>query len=367
MSSKKDKLNYSDKYFMSIAMNLAKERSGLTGLNPSVGCLIVKNNNILSFGQTGFGGRPHAETIAINKCKKHDLKGSTIYITMEPCTHYGKTPPCTNQIVNSKIKRVVYSINDADKRTSNKAFSLLRSKRINVIKGMLKSEGKKIYKNYFNHKKIKKPYIAAKIACSNDFFTASKNKFISNQYSRDVSHLLRFYFDSILVTSKTANKDNSKLTCRINGLKDFSPKRLIIDKNLQINKKSPIINDEYKNNTIIFHSSNDKIKISHLRSKGIKLCFVTLNVNDQINLNEVFAKAYNNGIGSILIEGGMKLTKSILKEKLINEFYLFKSKKDLGKLGKNNISDLKRKIASFFKKKENIETFLDGDKITRYY
>ena len=91
-----------------------------------------------------------------------------------------------------------------------------------------------------------------------------------------------------------------------------------------------------------------------------------LNVNDQINLNEVFAKAYNNGIGSILIEGGMKLTKSILKEKLINEFYLFKSKKKLGNLGKNNISDLK-KIINFFKKKENIETFLDGDKITRYY
>ena len=124
MSSKKDKSIGLDKYFMSIAMNLAKQRNGLTGLNPSVGCLIVKNNNILSYGQTGIGGRPHAETIAINNCKKCELKGSTIYITMEPCTHHGKTPPCTNQIVKSKIKRVVYSINDIDKRTSNKAFSL---------------------------------------------------------------------------------------------------------------------------------------------------------------------------------------------------------------------------------------------------
>ena len=367
MSSKKDKSIGLDKYFMSIAMNLAKQRNGLTGLNPSVGCLIVKNNNILSYGQTGIGGRPHAETIAINNCKKCELKGSTIYITMEPCTHYGKTPPCTNQIVKSKIKRVVYSINDIDIRTSNKAFSLLRLKKINVTKGVLKSEGKKIYKNYFNHKKNNKPYIAAKIACSNDFFTVSNSKFISNHYSRDVSHLLRFYFDSILVTSKTANYDNSKLTCRINGLKDFSPKRLVIDKNLKINMKSPIINDDYKRNTIIFHSSNDKKKISHLRSKGIKLCFVTLDKNHQINLNEVFNKAYNYGIGSILIEGGKKLTNSILKEKLINEFYLFKSKKNLGRLGKNNIYDLKRKIFSFLKKKENIETFLDGEKITRYY
>ena len=99
MSSKKDNLKNLDKYFMSIAMNLANERIGLTGLNPSVGCVIVKNNKILSFGQTGFKGRPHAETVAINKCKKNELKGSSIYITMEPCTHYGKTPPCTNQII----------------------------------------------------------------------------------------------------------------------------------------------------------------------------------------------------------------------------------------------------------------------------
>tara|TARA_B100001540_G_scaffold50116_1_gene45219 strand:+ start:551 stop:1654 length:1104 start_codon:yes stop_codon:yes gene_type:complete len=367
MSSKKDKSNNLDNYFMSIAMNLASERIGLTGLNPSVGCVIVKNNKIISFGQTGFKGRPHAETVAINKCKKNDLKGSSIYITMEPCTHYGKTPPCTNQIIKSKIKKVFYSINDVDKRTSNKAFSLLRSKKINVIKGILKSEGKKVYKNYFNHKKNNKPFIAAKIACSKDFFTVSKNKFISNHYSRYVSHLLRFYFDSILVTSKTVNYDNSKLTCRINGLKDFSPKRLIIDKNLKINKKSPIVNDDNKNNTIIFHSSTDKKKISHFKSKGIKLCFVSLDTNDQINLKEVFIKAYNNGLGSILIEGGKTLTKSILNEKLINEFYLFKSKKNLGKLGKNNISNLKNKIASFLKKKETIETFLDGDEITKYY
>ena len=264
MSSKKDKSFNLDKYFMSIAMNLARERIGLTGLNPSVGCLIVKNNTILSFGQTGFNGRPHAETVAINKCKKNDLNGSSIYITMEPRTHHGKTPPCTNQIIKSKIKKVFYSINDVDKRTSNKAFSLLKSKNIKVIKGILASEGKKVYKNYFQHKKNKKPFIAAKIACSSDYYISSNNKFITNQHSRDVSHILRYNFDSILISSKTANADNSKLSCRINGLENFSPKRLIIDKNLKINKNSPIITDKNKNNTIIFHSTKDKKKIKNL-------------------------------------------------------------------------------------------------------
>ena len=343
MSSKKDKSYNLDKYFMSLAMNLAIKRNGLTGLNPSVGCLIVKNNKILSFGQTGFNGRPHAEFDAIKKCKKNELKDSSIYITMEPCTHYGKTPPCTNLIIKSKIKKVIYSINDVDKRTANKSYSILKNKKIVVIKGILKNEAKKIYKNYFLHKNTRKPYIAAKIACSNDYFISSRKKFITNKHSREVSHLLRYYFDSILISSKTANTDNSKLSCRINGLENHSPRRLIIDKELKINKKSPIINDDKKNSTIIFHSSRDKRKINLLRSKGIKLSYIELDQYNMINLKKVFKKAYNNDIGSIIIEGGMALTKSLLRDKLINEFYLFKSKKNLGKFGKNNISNFKKK------------------------
>jgi len=357
MSSKKDKSYNLQKYFMSIAMNLAKSRKGLTGLNPSVGCLIVKNNNILSFGQTGFNGRPHAEFEAIKKCKKKDLKGSSIYITMEPCTHYGKTPPCTNLIIKSKIKEVIYSISDTDKRTSNKAYPLLKLKKIIVSKGLLKSDAKKIYKNYFLHKKNKKPYVVAKIACSNDYFISSRNKYITNQYSRNVSHLLRYNFDSILVSSKTANSDNSKLSCRINGLEKHSPRRLIIDKDLKINKNSPIINDDNKNNTIIFHSSKDKKKLNQLKSKGIKLNHTDLDDNNKINLKKVFSKAYNIGIGSIIIEGGKTLTNSLLRDKLINEFYLFKSKKNLGKSGRNNISDFKKKITIILKKKRKYRNF----------
>ncbi len=366
MSSKKDNLKKLDKYFMSIAMNLAKERTGLTGLNPSVGCVIVKDNKILSFGQTGFKGRPHAETVAINKCKKNELCGSSIYVTMEPCTHYGKTPPCTNQIVKSKIKRVIYSSIDVDKRTSNKAYSILTSKKIIVNKGLLKDESKKIYKNYFNQKNNKKPFVAAKIACSSDFYISSSKKFITNQHSRNVSHILRYNFDSILVSSKTANDDNSKLSCRINGLEKYSPKRLIVDKNLKINKKSPLITDKNKKNTIIFHSTKDKKKLRYFKLRGIRLIYTDLDSKNNIDLKKVFSKAYNIGIGSIIIEGGKILTKSVLKEKLVNEFYLFKSKKKLRGLGKNNVSSFKN-IFNFFKRKEIIETFLDGDKIIRYY
>jgi len=367
MSLKKDKSYNLDKYYMNIAINLASKRVGLTGLNPSVGCIIVKNNKILSFGQTGVNGRPHAETEAIKKCKKKDLKDSSIYITMEPCTHFGKTPPCTSKIIKSKIKRVIYSINDIDKRTANRAYTLLKSKKILVKKGLMLSESKKIYKNYFYHKKNKKPFVVAKIACSKDNFISSNNKFITNNHSRNISHILRYNFDSILISSKTANSDNSSLTCRIKGLENYSPKRLIIDKNLKINKKSPIINDKNKCNTIIFHSSKDIKKIKYFKLKGIKLIYTEKDLNNNINLKKVFLKAYSFGIGSIIIEGGKMLTNSILKNKLINEFYLFKSKKKIGKLGKNNISNFRKKLNYSFKNKKNIETYLGGDELIRYY
>ena len=118
MSSKKDNFYSKDKYFMNLAINLAKNRNNLTGLNPSVGCVIVKNDNIISYGQTGFNGSPHAEYEAIMKCKKKDLKNSTIYITMEPCTHYGKTPPCSNLIAKSKITRSLEELGQSEISTN---------------------------------------------------------------------------------------------------------------------------------------------------------------------------------------------------------------------------------------------------------
>ena len=131
MSSKKNKFSKKDKLFMEIALDLARSRKGLTGTNPSVGCVIVKNNNIISIGQTSFNGRPHAETNAIKNADE-SLVGAKMYVTLEPCNHYGVTPPCTNEIIKSKISEVIYSIEDIDKRVKNKSFKILQSKKVNV-------------------------------------------------------------------------------------------------------------------------------------------------------------------------------------------------------------------------------------------
>ena len=152
MSSKKDKSQLYDINFLKLALSLAKKNEGLTGENPSVGCVIVSDNKIVSTGVTSIGGRPHAEVNAINNLKgKH--KNLIAYMTMEPCTHFGKTPPCTKKIIDKKIKKVVYGINDVDTRTAQKAYKQLKSKGIKVLKNVYQNEIKDFYRKYIYAKK----------------------------------------------------------------------------------------------------------------------------------------------------------------------------------------------------------------------
>ena len=175
MSTKKDKFSLKDKSYMKLAINLARARKGLTGENPSVGCVIVKNDKILSIGQTGYNGRPHAETNAINNSFQ-SLSGSKMYVTLEPCNHYGKTPPCTNIIKKKGVKRVYYSVDDFDKRSQNKSKQILSSKQILTKKHLLKREGFNFYDSYIRLQNKKLPLLDAKIALSKDYYTKNKKK-----------------------------------------------------------------------------------------------------------------------------------------------------------------------------------------------
>jgi len=267
MSTKKDKFSKKDSFFMSLAFNLARQRSGLTGENPPVGCVIVKNNEIIGLGKTGYSGRPHAEFNAIKSCKKK-LKGATIYVTLEPCTHYGKTPPCAQLIIKSKIKNVIFSIIDIDSRTRAKSINLFKSKNIVVKSGLLKKEGYKIYKPYIFNKSKKLPFVTGKLAISKDNYIFSKKKLkLTNKYSDQITHLLRYKNDSILISSKTLNKDNPRLDCRINGLSKFSPTRVILDRCLSIKKNSHIYLTSVNKNTVIFYNVGKQEKINLLKKK----------------------------------------------------------------------------------------------------
>ncbi len=356
-----------DKYYIKFANNLALNHNGYSGPNPSVGAVVVKNDEIISFGNTGYSGRPHAEVNALDKLSKKDKKNSTIYISLEPCSHYGKSPPCVSKIIESNIKRVVYSINDVDYRTSGKAYKKLKLKNIKVKKNLLKNYSRKIYKSYFYSKKKKIPYVYGKLAISKDFYIKSKKNFyITNEHSRNVSHLLRSKVNCILTTYKTINTDNPKLNCRIDGLNNFSPSVAILDKNLKIKKNSFLILNAQKNKTYLFYNKKDDKIARYLKAKKVKMIYTPLYKN-QLDFNYILKTLYKYEISSILIEGGKSLTYSLLNNDFFNEFYLFISSKDLKNKGLLKVSNIKSSLTSKFNNIKFNETFLDKDNLMHYY
>ena len=195
MSTKKDNFTPKDNKFMKLALDLARARKGLTGDNPSVGCVIVKRGEIISIGQTGYGGRPHAEHNAISNCFE-DPKDSKMYISLEPCNHYGKTPPCTKNIIKNQIREVYYSIDDIDVKVKGKSYSILKKNNINVKKGLLKKESLNLYKSYYLNRKKKLPYVIGKIALSkNKIIYSDISKKITNKKSDKLTHFLRLKSD----------------------------------------------------------------------------------------------------------------------------------------------------------------------------
>ena len=334
MSTKKDKFSIIDEVFMELALDLAKARKGLTGTNPSVGSVIVKNEKVISIGQTSFNGGPHAELNAIKNCVDN-LSGSKMYVTLEPCSHYGKTPPCTTAIINSKISEVIYSINDIDKRVRAKTKKILASSHVKVKSGLLKNKIKKFYESYFYNRKKKLPFVTGKIAISkNNLIYSKNNKKITNKLSDKLTHYLRYRNDSIMISYKTLNIDNPKLDCRIKKMKKFSPIRIILDNKLQSNEKNYIFNSVKQNNTIFFFNEANNSKISRFKKRKINLIKSNIDKYKKFDINKVLKSLYNLGCRNLLIEGGDDLTNHLIKKKIFNEFYLFKSQKKLSKLVK---------------------------------
>jgi len=366
MSTKKDKFSSKDKNYMKIAIDLAKERKGLTGENPSVGCLIVKNDKIISIGQTGYNGRPHAEFNAINSSFQN-LIGSKMYVTLEPCNHYGKTPPCTKNIIKSGIKEVIYSVNDIDKKVKGKSFQILKRNNIKVKKGILKKETIDLYDSYITNRINKLPFVTAKIAISKNKLIYSEGiKRITNQASDKISHYLRFKNDAIMISCKTLNTDNPRLNCRLKGFENFSPKRIILDRDLDINLSSYIYKSVKKGNTIIFYNSSKKSKIQLLKKKGVILIKSKLDNKKRFDLRIIKKKIFSLGVRNLLVEGGDKLTKNMLYNRLIDQFYLFKSPKKLSKNKKYVFFTSNNILKNNYKIKSKVISNLAKDNITIY-
>lgn len=320
------------RFYIDLAFQLAQKNLGKTILNPSVGTVIVKNNTIISTGVTSIDGRPHAEFNALKQ--KMDFKGADLYTTLEPCSHYGLTPPCVNLIIKNKIKNVYYAFNDPDERTNKKAKKILKKENINAKK--IKSKNfNNFYKSYFFNKKFNLPYITGKIAISKDYYSINKkSKWITNERSQKVMHLLRSEYDCIFSTSKSINKDNSLLNCRIKGLNNFKPDLFILDLNLRLKKDlflNKLIN---KRKTFLITKKTNKNKISFFKKKGFKIIYIN-SLNTKDDFKTMFKLFYKLNYCRIFFETGLTFLNSLLNYKILNNLYVFKSTLMLKRNGLN--------------------------------
>jgi diaminohydroxyphosphoribosylaminopyrimidine deaminase/5-amino-6-(5-phosphoribosylamino)uracil reductase len=350
---------------MKLALQQAQKNLANTKENPSVGCVITKNNSVISVGATSDNGRPHAEYNAIYQ-STINLKGTELYATLEPCSHYGKTPPCIKSIINSGVKKVFFSINDPDLRSYNKSAALLKKKNVKVKKGICRNETSSFYRSYIKSKGSLLPFVTCKLAVSKDFFTINKKeRWITNKFSRARVHLMRSNHDCIMTSSKTIINDNPVLTCRINGLENRSPSRIILDRNLKISLNSNIIKGAKSHRTIIFYNKVNKNKIKKLKNLGIQVIKISLDKESNLDLHESLIKTKELGFYRVFLESGKKMTTNFLYKNLIDDFILFISNKNLLKNGKNIIkNELKLFLSN--KKANNEKVNLFGEKLIRY-
>ena len=352
-------------YFMKLALLQAQKNLGNTGKNPAVGCVIVKRDCVISVGCTGLNGRPHAEQNAISR-SKNNISNSDLYVTLEPCSHYGYTPPCVKAIIKNKIKKVFFSLKDPDPRSHNKSTKQFKKNKINVQNGILSTDIKNFYKSYFKYKKKFLPFVTAKMAISKDFYSNNKKKkWITNKFSRGRVHLMRNGHDCVLTSVNTIIIDNPRLTCRIRGLENYSPTRIILDKQLRIPISSSIVKSSHKYRTIIFFNKINQKKIRSLKNLKIKLVKICLSKDGNFDLENILVKIRLLGFSRVFLESGLNLTTNFLNKDLVDDFKLFISSKKLGSNGNNSFKQ-NMKLFLNGKKFSNEKTNLFGDRLITY-
>jgi len=306
---------------MQYVLDLAVKGRGQVSPNPLVGCIIVKNGKIIGEGyHQSFGGN-HAEVEAFNNCIE-DPEGADLYVNLEPCSIFGKTPPCTEKIIHSGIKNVYIGTLDTNPEINGAGIEQLKIHNINVFDGVLEQECKEINLGFFNWINNKKPYVIAKVAETSDGYigTSSKQLWISGDDAKKNVHNLRSKVDAILIGRKTAEIDNPSLTVR--EVVGNNPTRVVLDTSRKLPLDLKIFNDSESNN-IVFCSN----KI--FSSSQTTFCkYLTVNEsNGMLDLNEVLLSLGEDGITSLLVEGGREIISSFLSEELIDEIHLFTSNK----------------------------------------
>lgn len=324
-----DFLSYDEKY-MRLAMQLAGNAIGRTSPNPLVGAVIVKDNRVVGCGWHRKAGTPHAEVHALNQAGEL-AQGADVYVTLEPCAHYGKTPPCAKALVEAKVKNVYGGLLDVNPKVAGKGFKILEDAGIHVEYGFLQDELRKQNEVFFKWIEHKKPFIVLKAAMTLDgkiATTTGQSKWITNETSRAYGYKLRDIYDGIMVGINTVIEDNPMLTARVDGGKN--PIRIVVDSSLKIDINANLVQDKSAKTIIATTDKADKDKILKLQAQDVDVIVVDKDENDKVDIEKLLDILGQQNICSILVEGGATLSGSFVAKKLVDKVYFFIAPKIVG-------------------------------------
>ena len=323
-----------DEIFMREALRIARNAEGRTSPNPLVGAVVVRDGKIIAEGWHRQAGTPHAEIHALNMAGEL-AKGATLYVTLEPCSHFGRTPPCANAIVDAGIKKVFAAMSDPNPKVAGRGFEILKAAGVEVEVGLLQEEARKLNEIFIKWVTKNLPFVTLKFACSLDGKIATvggESQWISCLESRKFSHRLRDLNDAILVGVGTVLADNPTLTTRL--VEGKNPVRVIVDSNLKTPLNSKVVTDKSARTIIATTMNAPPEKISALKNFGVEIIFA--GEGERVDLKILMSELARREITSVLVEGGGTIHFSMLKEKLVDKIFAFVAPKIIG--GKNSLS-----------------------------
>jgi diaminohydroxyphosphoribosylaminopyrimidine deaminase / 5-amino-6-(5-phosphoribosylamino)uracil reductase len=321
---------------MAHALRVGRRALGMTGENPPVGCLIVRGGQVVGVGATAPGGRPHAETQALAMAGEA-ARGATAYVTLEPCCHHGRTPPCTDALIAAGIARAVLAVQDPDPRVDGKGIAALRQAQIAVETGLMAEAAAHDLAGFFMRVRASRPFVTLKLAVSSDGMIAARSGMrtaITGASSLERVHLLRARSDSVLVGVSTVLADDPVLTCRLPGMEDRSPDRLVTDSRLSMPPGSKLIRSAASTPVRIYTvASHDPAKACPLEAMGAEIAVVAATPDNKVDLHHLLAKEAERGCSRVLAEGGAHMAAALIDADLVDEVMLFSAGRELGPQG----------------------------------
>jgi len=320
---------------MKAALGLARRNLGATAPNPSVGCVLVATglNRVIARGWTAAGGRPHAEVEALTRAGS-TAKGATAYVTLEPCAHEGETPSCANELAKAGVGRVVVAIRDPDPRTAGKGIAALEKAGVEVVEDICRDEALELNLGYFSQVIRKRPLVTLKLATSLDGRIAThtgNSQWITGPEARAAAHLLRAEHDAIMIGSNTALIDDPELSCRLEGLEDRSPIRIVADGRLRLPLTSQLVATAGNIPTwVVTSAQGAKERHKAFEDVGVTLIDVPEHPDSGLDLGRALGAIAAKGVTRLLVEGGSHLAASLLRARLVDRIVWFRAPVILG-------------------------------------